>query len=90
MSTDEGNPVILDALGRIGDIIEEVTATLLDQLDRETAVHSVTRERLGRVVIASERNTMLLATIHSLLTQAEHGGVSDRDTMAKIRGLLHG
>src|SRR5687768_17221743 len=87
---DEGNPVILDALGRIGGIIEEVTATLLDQLDRETAVHSVTRERLGRVVIASERNTMLLATIHSLLTQAEHGGVSDRDTMAKIRGLLHG
>lgn len=87
---DEGNPVILDALGRIGDIIEEVTATLLDQLDVEQAAHDTTRGQLRQVQLRLASHEGMLQSLRYMILYNERIGESDRDTMAKIRGLLHG
>lgn len=89
MKNNEGDPAILEALSRIGGIIEDVNAGLLDRLDTAEAEVLRLEDRLHEVKTTGRENADLLKRLRFLSARAEMNSWPDRDTLAQVRGLLH-
>lgn len=61
-----------------------------DELEAERADHDQTGWRLRALETRYNNDTQALRDIKALVFQAERAGINDRDTMARIRGILHG
>jgi hypothetical protein len=80
---------IMGALSRIGVIIEEVNADLLDRLDTAESEALSLGDDLDRAKLVGQRNAGLVKRLRFLVARAEMNSWPDKDTLAQVRGLLH-
>jgi hypothetical protein len=85
---DEDDP-IMGALSRIGGIIEEVNAALLDRLDTAESEVLSLGDDLDRAKFMGRKNEKLVKDLRFLVARAEMNSWPDKDTIAQVRGLLH-
>ena len=77
-------------LERIGEIIDELTKSLVDELDVEQAAHDVTSRQLRAEMTRCNKAESTIKSIKNLLDASERRQITEEHAMAQIRGLLHG